>query len=312
VAETRSVTVYKDTRTAVSFTAAQVGGASGNADTTSISLVFSKAVAGLTAADITVRRGDLVISSFDSILLKVSIPFDPLTSMTAEGLVVYHVADNGEKTLIKLAAYDPDSQSRRLGLWHLSTYTVGYNPITFPDIQSHWGKSSIEFLASRHIVNGRSNDVFDPEGKVTRAEFVKMLAEAVDGIDIAGAAPAGFSDVPKSAWFAPYVNWAAGLGIAQGNTDGTFRPGGLITREQMAVLTERFIRSLKLDLRITENAKEFTDQEQINSYATAAITVMRQYGIMNGNPDGTFDPQGSASRAEAAKVIKTLIEAVLR
>ncbi|MCL1816386.1 MAG: S-layer homology domain-containing protein [Clostridiales bacterium] len=265
----------------------------------------------LATVEISIQRGDTLINSFNNILLKANIPLSPTTSMQTEGLVIYHILDNGEKTLVKLSSYDTANSIMRLGVKHLSTYAIGYNPITFPDIQGHLGQSCIEFLASRNIVNGRTNDTFDPEGKVSRAEFLKMLAETVDELDIMGAAQAGFSDVADSAWFINYVNWAAGLGIAQGNTDGTFRPHGLITREQMAALTERFIKALKFDIKITQTVQEFGDQEQISSYASGAIRSMQQYGIINGNPDGNFNPQGTATRAEAAKVIKTFIEAVL-
>jgi hypothetical protein len=256
--------------------------------------------------------GDTVIASFGNNMLKADIPVSPEASMLPEGLVVYHVADNGQKTLIKLAAFDNAAKSMRLGLLHLSTYSIEYNPVTFADIKNHWGRDSIEFLASRYIVNGRTEDAFDPNGNVTRAEFVKMLAESVDGIDIAGAANAGFSDVPRSAWYAGYVNWAAGKGIVQGYEDGAFQPDGLITREQMAVMTQRFIQATAFDVKAVKNATVFTDQAEISPYAAAAVKGMQQYGIMSGNPDGAFNPKGSATRAESAKVIKTFIEAVLR
>lgn len=267
---------------------------------------------GLAAVNITIKIGNAIIGSFNGIMLKAEIPLDPDSSTQPDGLIVYHVAAGSQKTLIKLAAYDSLSKSMKLGLLHLSQYSIEYNPVTFADIQKHWGRSSIEFLAARNIVNGRSVDSFDPDGKVTRAEFVKMLAESVDGVDVSGAASAGFSDIPGGAWYAGYVNWAAGLGIVQGDPDGTFRPDGLITREQMAAMTGRFIRAMKYDLKVVQSAAIFTDQDQISSFATSTVREMQQYGIMNGNPDGSFNPKGTATRAESAKVIKTFIEAVLR
>ena len=266
---------------------------------------------GLAAVDITIKMGDKVISSFNGIMLKADIPLDIDNSTQPDGLIVYHVSDDGQKTLIKLAAYDSSSKSMKLCLSHLSQYSVEYNPVTFADIQTHWGKGPIEFLASRSIVNGRSSDVFDPNGNVTRAEFVKMLAESVDDVSLAGAANSGFSDVPGGAWYAGYVNWAAGLGIVQGNPDGTFQPDGLITREQMAVMTLRYIQAMKFELKTVQKAAEFRDQAQISSYAASSVKGIQQYGIMGGNPDGSFNPQGLATRAESAKVMQTFIEAVL-
>ena len=267
---------------------------------------------GELVADITILRGGSVISSFGGLLLKVDIPVELTASQQEEGLLVYRVEDNGRKTLIKLASYDPDSGSIRIGLTHLSKYVISYNLKTFPDIQGNSGQSYIEFLASRDIVNGYSADTFRPNGNVTRAEFIKMLAESVDGVDLTATSGSGFSDVANGAWYAKYVTWAAGLGIVQGYPDGTLNPNGQISREEMAVMTDRFVRAMKLDLKVVRNASDFTDKDQIGSYASGAIRAMQQYGILGGNPDGSYNPKGAASRAEAAKVVNMYIEAVLR
>jgi len=269
-------------------------------------------VDGEHVVDITILRGNTVVSGFGGILLKVDVPVVLGASQQEAGMLVYHVGDDGQKTLVKLASYNPDSKSIRVALLHLSQYAISYGLKTFPDIQGHWGQKDIEFLASRNIVDGYTSGLFVPNGKVTRAEFLKMLAESVDGIDLKATYSSGFSDVPSREWYAAYVNWATGLGIVQGYPDGTFRPNGLITREEMAVMTERFIRAMKHNLKVVQKASDFTDQAQIGSYATGAIKSMQQFGILNGNPDGSYNPKGSASRAEAAKVIRTYMEAVLR
>jgi hypothetical protein len=324
---------------------------------------------GLAAADIAIRRGDAVISNFGGILLKINIPFHP--GDQEDGLVVYHIGVDGSKTLVKFAAYDPETHSMRIAVNHLnnlSKYSIAYNPVTFDDIQKHWAKGYIEFLASRHIVNGRSADTFDPAGRVTRAEFAKMLAETADGSDVSGmdsvaagvagtaansvaasiaygvansaasgttdsirfnvasgtadsiessaatsaANSTGFSDIPADAWYAKYVGWAANLGIVQGYPDGTFQPDSLIAREEMAVMTERFIIAMKVDIKTVRKATEFADQANIGAYAANAIAINVQYGILNGNPDGTFNAKGTTSRAESAKVAAAIIEAILR
>jgi hypothetical protein len=210
-----------------------------------------------------------------------------------------------------------------MGLTHLSAYTIGYNPVNFDDTQGHWGERFIGFLASREIVIGCADGIFEPDGNVTRAEFVKMLSESVDGIDIAGytnsantvgsasSTSAGFSDIAGDAWYAGYVNWAARLEIVLGYTDGRFDPNGLITREQMAAITERFVKTKGYNLKVVQKTEEFTDYAEISPFAAGAARSMQQYGVMGGNPDGSFKPAGTATRAEAARVIRTYIEAAL-
>jgi len=264
------------------------------------------------AVDISITIGSTTVKEFDGLLMKVTIPFLPVGNLLPEGLVVYHISASGDRTLIKLAVYDPETQRMVIALRHLSTYAIGSNNITFADIQGHWGQRHIEFLASRGIVNGRAQDAFEPQGTVTRAEFVKMLAESVDGIAIADGGGSGFSDVPGDAWYSGYVRWAAGLGIVQGYEDGTFRPNGFITRQEMAVMLDRYIRSMGFGLSVVRDVAEYPDAEKIASFATGAINTVQRYGIMTGNADGTFNPTGTATRAEAARVMRAYIDAVLK
>ena len=51
---------------------------------------------------------------------------------------------------------------------------------------------------------------------------------------------------------------------------------------------------------------EFTDRDQIADYAKQAVEQMQKMGIVNGYSDGSFNPQGTATRAEAAKIIYLL------
>ena len=49
----------------------------------------------------------------------------------------------------------------------------------------------------------------------------------------------------------------------------------------------------------------FSDEDQI-TYRDAVLSLC-QVGIINGKDDGTFDPKGSVTRAEAAKMIATYV-----
>jgi len=48
---------------------------------------------------------------------------------------------------------------------------------------------------------------------------------------------------------------------------------------------------------------EFTDNSDIAAYAKDAVAELVGLGVMNGYEDGSFKPRGSATRAEASKVI---------
>jgi len=53
----------------------------------------------------------------------------------------------------------------------------------------------------------------------------------------------------------------------------------------------------------------FTDQAKISSWAKKEVAAAVQKGIVLGRPDGTFDPQANATRAEAVVMLKRMFQA---
>ncbi|MNO02042.1 hypothetical protein D3C81_2223350 [compost metagenome] len=51
----------------------------------------------------------------------------------------------------------------------------------------------------------------------------------------------------------------------------------------------------------------FTDTKLLQPDALQAVEAVRSAGLINGLPDGRFDPQGNATRAQAAVVIYRLL-----
>ena len=177
----------------------------------------------------------------------------------------------------------------------------------FPDIEGHWGRGSILALAEKGLVNGMEEHLFEPDRKVTRAMFVTILGRMCSA-DPAAAAATDFSDVGPGDWFASYVAWAAGYGIVTGYDDGTFAPNREITREQMALILIRCCDAFGLDLPETEEAVRFTDEASVSPWALDAVLRARRIGLINGRGDGSFDPLGTATRAEMCAVIARLME----
>ena len=151
------------------------------------------------------------------------------------------------------------------------------------------------------IINGYG-DTFLPENNITRAEFIKILCMSF------GASASGeseFEDVNANDWYAPYINAAYKMGIAQGS-NGKFNPNVQITRQDAATLAVRFAEAH--GMRFAESASTFSDSASIDAYARGAITKLVNSQIINGYTDNTFRPKNSATRAEAAKIIYQLLE----
>lgn len=176
----------------------------------------------------------------------------------------------------------------------------------FKDTANHWANESIKYLADRGIINGMNDNQFAPNNNITRAEFITLLAK-MDNIDINKYKAEIFTDVPANAWFNPYIDWAAKNGITSGTTANTFAPNNNITREQMAVMIERFCNYKNFSLNNNKPQINFTDTNNISSYASSSVAKVQQAGIINGRPDGSFAPKANATRGESAQMIYTML-----
>ncbi len=167
--------------------------------------------------------------------------------------------------------------------------------------ESHWAYEYIEKMASANVLNGY-NGAFRPDDDITRAEFVKVLCSAF-GIEAKG--EVSFTDVSSDSWYAPYVNALASNDIAKGD-EGMFRPDDKISRQDAAVLIERVLKHVGINL--ADGEITFTDADAMSDYAKNAIASLAKAGVINGMEDGSYAPINNITRAQVAKLICVAIE----
>ena len=183
----------------------------------------------------------------------------------------------------------------------------------FDDTRNHWARENVAYIARRKIVNGIGNNLFNPNGTVTRAHFARILAN-MSGEDISNYSTDAFSDVGTE-WFAPAVAWAVENGVADTDSD-TYRPNEPITREDMALMLYRYATEVaKSQLPAVNEPITFKDDAEIADKTAEAVSVMQQSGIIGGIADGNgfrFAPKQQATRAHAAAMIARFYEALNR
>ncbi len=178
---------------------------------------------------------------------------------------------------------------------------------TFSDVpQSHWAYSVIDEVSDDGIMNGKAAGVFAPNATLTRAEYATMLYNLAPESDVmklvhGSTADNGLYDVDGNAWYADTVSWAVARGVFK-NNDGSFSPNRTITREEMAVATYEFLHKYCDGKFVLDSIyKGFTDDAAFSSSANRdKVYILVNNGIIAGKSDGSFDPQGSLTRAEAA------------
>ena len=174
----------------------------------------------------------------------------------------------------------------------------------FKDIGAdHWALNAIAHSVARGYFKGEGEGRFAPNRAITRAEFVTILGRKA-GITPSGASTA-FKDVKGDAYYAPYVAWAASAGMIQGTGGGKFEPNRTITREEMAVILDKFLSHEKKAYASAAKG-QFHDGTKISSWAKDSVDKMTRQGLLNGMGNGNFAPKESFSRAQAAQVLYTI------
>ena len=193
-----------------------------------------------------------------------------------------------------------------------STPAVPIDKTTLPFTDVERGRWSYDYILNMYqlgIVNGCTETTFEPEGSVTRAQFVKMIA-CLDGVDTSAYAKCRFTDVSDKSYAAPYIEWAANNGIVKGVSETSFLPDDNITREQMAAIICRYADYAGIKLADDTPAVTFTDSAQISAYAAPSVTALQRAGIICGsqNADGSYSycPRAYATREQACKVLSLI------
>ena len=117
--------------------------------------------------------------------------------------------------------------------------------------------------------------------------------------------------VAAGAWYANAVDWAAGEGIVSGYGNGKFGPEDNITREQMALILYGYAQYKGYDVSASGELSSFTDGASTSSWAAEAVQWAVGSGLLSGKGGGVLDPQGTATRAEAASIFMRFARTVM-
>lgn len=144
---------------------------------------------------------------------------------------------------------------------------------------------------------GRDDGKVHPEANISRAEvatiFFRMLTD--DSRSQLWRTTNSYPDVEASDWYNNAISTLTYAGTLTGMPDGTFKPDNDITRAEFATIAVRFFGGNY------EGEDLFTDiaGHWANKYINLAATL----GLVNGKPDGTFDPDAPITRAEAMAIV---------
>lgn len=178
----------------------------------------------------------------------------------------------------------------------------------FRDTAGHWAEKTLDEWQDEGLIDGYGDGSFQPNGTVTRAEFIKLVNRTLGFTAESGIF---FSDVTERDWFHAEVAKAVTAGYAQGS-GGLFHPNQPVTRAEAATMLARAAGLAANE----ERADAFADAASIPTWARGSVGAAAEAGYMTGYPNGAFGALGSITRAEAVVTLdcvrrsaqKTVIE----
>ena len=181
---------------------------------------------------------------------------------------------------------------------HTTTYDVTVKVSDqFTDVNpGDWFYENVMGATQKGYVNGLGNGLFGPYQSTTRAQFASMIANVMGYVDDPDA-ESRFTDVPDDHWGKGAITFCYDNNIISGYDDGTFQPDKAVTREEAASIMKN---AFKLTGTTTD---KFTDDGKISNWAKDAVYACKATNIMKGDVSGSFRPNDTIIRAEAASIL---------
>lgn len=273
-ADGTTATTVKDAQGNVTSMSAEVS-ASAEGETVTLPLSVKTASNASTAVPISVE----VPQNVTNVAIEI-----PVEDVTPGSVVVLVYPDGTEEIVPKTKLTDDGLQITVDGS---VVVKVVDNSKDFTDSNT-WASDAIDFVTSRELFNGTSEDTFSPEENMSRAMLATVLwrlegKESGDGMD--------FADVDAGKWYSDAISWASEKGIINGYGD-TFGTNDPLTREQMITILYRLVGEPDIS----------TSVSGTSAWAADAMAWAVETGLIQGDGNG-LNAQGTATRAEVATIL---------
>lgn len=169
-----------------------------------------------------------------------------------------------------------------------------FNANTFPDIQGHWAKATVENLVQRGIINGKSATAFEPDAQVTNAELATMFLNLLK-------LPKGENGAN---WYDAYISGAQNAGLLN-NTDAALNPESAATRLTLAHVLYNTMQITGFNPESTDNSA-FTELNDLSGADKIAAEAVVSAKLMIGS-NGRLGLSDNMTRAEAVTVMERIM-----
>lgn len=171
--------------------------------------------------------------------------------------------------------------------------------------QNYWASKEINIVVDNNIMT-LSGNRFNPEGNMTRVEFVNALLKVLSDENLNVTISNKFKDVQSSNPNYENILRSQQLGLVYGYPDGTFKPNNTVLRSEAQSVISHITKDMDAD---TSVLNQFKDAAAIPAWAKKVYAKTINYGIYVNYPDSReLRPNDNLSRAEAAVLLAKLKE----
>ena len=163
-----------------------------------------------------------------------------------------------------------------------------------------WYHDAVDYVVEHGIMTGSSATTFDPNGTLSRAMVAQILYNLEGQPTVTGEST--FTDV-SGHWAIDAITWAQKTGVVDGYEDNTFRPENNVTRQEFAQMMYNYAAYKDYDLSAKGDLSQFTDGDSVQEWAVTAMSWANGNALINGHDDGTLEPGGTTTRAQAASIL---------
>lgn len=175
----------------------------------------------------------------------------------------------------------------------LVVVVMGTTFVSAAEATSHWSQEYVTWAYGKGLTYSESNTGFRPEDPVTNAEFYKMVNRLAGYTE---KAPISYRDVYYGNWYYDDVAIAVKAGYLRDSKEA-LNPNAFITRDEAARIIA-YVYGLSPEY---SAVNRFSDAGLIANKGEVGALVSK--AILNGYPNGTFQPQSSIKRGEVAKIL---------
>ena len=182
--------------------------------------------------------------------------------------------------------------------------TVNCKATDFRDYdRTAWYAEAVSAAVDNGLLYGKSANVLDPNGDMTRAEMAAIINRSFGCYVKADISK--YTDVSKSKWYYDDVAMAVQMGTYNGRSSSTMAPDAPISRQEAMTVVARAL-ELDYDAYAKTDLSAFSDRGKISDWALPYVRAMVGADYIHGRGK-ILAPLDNITRAEFAQIFHNII-----